>query len=362
MTAMISPRNRIAWLALLPVALALAVGRAEGQGGVIHTIDIPAPSLRGNLLGDPDTRAVSIYLPGAYADHPREHFPVIYLLHGFAADNKAFIAGAYQNLNVRISMDSLIAVGKVRPMIVVTPSARNRFDGSFYVNSPTTGRWEDFITHDLVGYIDRHFRTIPKASSRGLAGHSMGGYGTLYIGMRNPRVFSAIYALSPCCLGGNEHPTPPMVKAWIKTLSLRDTSQIRSAGFIPNLLMALAAVYSPDPKHPPFYVDYPFTARSDSLVLDSGVAARWKPPLTLVERYRSDLAQLSIGFDAGRSDGFPDIPENVHILDEKLTSLGIPHFAEIYEGTHGSHIRERLESVVFPFFSRKLKFESERSR
>jgi S-formylglutathione hydrolase FrmB len=354
---MIPTLIRYASFALLSItALAPGIGPGSSPGGVIHTIEVPAPSLRGNLLGDPAKRAASIYLPPQYAAEPARRFPVIYLLHGFSADHTAFIAGRYQDLNVRISMDSLIAAGKVQPMIVVTPSARNRFDGSFYANSPTTGNWEDFVAKDLVRHIDRRYRTIPRASSRGLAGHSMGGYGALRVGMRNPGVFSAIYLLSPCCLSDRltDLTSPGRVDDWKKVLSVTDTSQIKSAGFRPNLLMAVAAVYSPAPDRPPLFVAYPFQWRNDSLIVDSAVAARWTPPLSQIERYGQALARLKIGFDAGRSDGFTDIPPNARTLDEKLTRLGIAHFFEIYEGTHGSRIRERLEKIVFPFFSNAL--------
>jgi S-formylglutathione hydrolase FrmB len=323
--------------------------------GVIRRVEVPAPSLRGNLVGDPAARRASIYLPERYFTHPRQRFPVIYLLHGFAADDRAFIAGAYQNLNVRVSMDSLIAAGKVEPMIVVTPNARNRFDGSFYVNSVTTGRWEDFIVKDLVGYVDRHFRTIRSASGRGLAGHSMGGYGALYVGMRNPAVFSAIYALSPCCLSNSLlEPSGSMRTAWRRALSVNDTSQIKAAGFFPNILMALTAAYSPAPNHPPLHIEFPIAIFGDSLVVIPAVAARWKPPLSMIGQYKANLRRLRIGFDAGASDGLADIPVNVRALDSTLTRLGVPHFAEVYEGTHGNRIRERLERVVFPFFSRYL--------
>ncbi|MFN2636412.1 MAG: alpha/beta hydrolase [Gemmatimonadaceae bacterium] len=351
---MISPSVRVLTLSLAATFVVAASGRTQTPGGVIHTVEIPAPSLRGNLLGDADKRAVSIYLPADYARHPARRYPVIYLLHGFAADNRAFIAGVYSNLNIRVSMDSLIAAGKVRPMIVVTPNARNRFDGSFYVNSPTTGNWEDFVVHDLVRYIDRHFRTIATRSGRGLAGHSMGGYGTLYIGMRNPTVFSAIYALSPCCLDTNAHETPAVRRAWRKVLAVRDTSEIRTVGFIPNIIMALAAVYSPDPARPPFFVDYPVSLAGDSVVVDSAIAARWKPPLKLVDQYQANLRREKIGFDAGRQDAFPDIPVNVQALDAKLTALGIPHIAELYDGDHVRGVRGRLENVVLPFFSQNL--------
>lgn len=336
-------------------AMALLAAHAGGQG-VIRRIEVPAPSLRGNLVGDPAVRRASIYLPERYFSHPRQRFPVIYLLHGFAADDRAFIAGAYQNLNVRVSMDSLIAAGKVEPMIVVTPNARNRFDGSFYANSVTTGKWEDFITKDLVGYVDRYFRTIRSASGRGLAGHSMGGYGALNVGMRNPDVFSAVYALSPCCLSNSVlEPRGDMQTAWRRALAVADTSGIRAAGFFPNILMALSAAYSPAPSHPPLFLEYPILIRGDSLVRDSVVAARWKPPLSLIEKYQGNLRRLTIAFDAGASDGLRDIPVNVRALDSTLTRLGVPHWTEVYDGTHGNRVRERLEKFAFPFFSRNLK-------
>lgn len=345
--------------ALIPASAPLAQ-----SGGVIHTIEVSAPSLRGNLLGDSARRLVSVYLPPEHTTEPGRRFPVIYLLHGFAADHKAFIAGAYQDLNVRVSMDSLIAAGKVQPMIVVTPNARNRFDGSFYANSPTTGDWEDFVKKDLVRDIDRRYRTIARVSSRGLAGHSMGGYGTLTIGMRNPEVFSAIYALSACCLGQSrsDMSDPRRADIWKKVLGVTDTSQIKAAGFQANLFMALAAVYSPAPDRPPLFVAYPFTSRNDSLVPDPAVSAKWIPPIMQIEQYARNLARLTIGFDAGRSDGLTDIPVNARVLDQKLSALGIPHVFEIYEGTHGSHIRERLEKVVFPFFSNALEADKRRAR
>ncbi len=352
----IRSKNRVRQLAIVGIgAIAMFGARVDAQSGVIRRVEVPAPGLRDNLLGDPVVRRVSIYLPERYFSHPRERFPVIYLLHGFAADDRAFIAGAYQNLNVRVSMDSLIAAGKVEPMIVVTPNARNRFDGSFYTNSVTTGRWEDFIARDLVGYVDRNFRTIRSRSGRGLAGHSMGGYGALHVGMRNPEVFSAVYALSPCCLCNSAlESSGSMRTAWRRALSVSDTSQIRTAGFFPNILMALSAAYSPAPGRPPLYIEYPISIRGDSLVTDSRVAARWKPPLSMIEDYKANLRRLTISFDAGASDGLADIPINVRALDTTLTRLGITHVAEVYEGTHGNRIRERLERVVFPFFSRSL--------
>jgi pimeloyl-ACP methyl ester carboxylesterase len=303
------------------------------------------------MLGDSTSRAVSIYLPPSYNRQRSRRFPVVYLLHGFGGDNSSFIAGRLQNLNIRVSMDSLVASGKVTEMIVVTPNARNRYDGAFYTNSPVTGNWEDFIVRDLVGYVDSHYRTVRRREGRGIAGHSMGGHGALRLGMRHPETFSAIYALSPYGLSLDSAPAPATARAWMKAISLTDTSQFRKAGFNVDLLIAESAVYASDPARPPFFVDFLFRAEDGKLVLDSAVARKWQVPLSEVPRYAANLRREKIGFDAGRADGFPHIPPDVAALDRLMTGLAIPHFAELYEGTHGSRIRQRLEQVVLPFFS-----------
>ncbi len=86
------------------------------------------------------------------------------------------------------------------------PDAFTIYNGSMYSSSPTTGDWETFIAQDLVAWVDGHYRTIPDRMSRGLAGHSMGGYGTMRIGMKHPEVFSSLYAMSSCCLTARLNP------------------------------------------------------------------------------------------------------------------------------------------------------------
>ncbi len=343
---------RFSFVILLAVLSATA--SAQPARGVIRRVTVPAPSLVGNRLGDSAVRRASIYLPPSYARESRRRYPVIYLLHGFGADDRAFIAGAYQNLDIRVSMDSLIKRKLIREMIVVTPNARNRFDGSFYANSPATGRWEDFIVRDLVTYVDLHFRTIPKREARGIAGHSMGGFGALRVGIRHPELFSALYALSPYGLSRNDFPTGATKRAWLMAMAMRDTADIKKAGFVADLLTALTAVYSTDPLRPPFYVRFPFISSGTDLALDTTVIRRWQPLLSEIADRAADARKESIGFDAGDADGFPEIPVDVAKLDDLLTGLGVPHRAEVYHGTHGSRIRERLESVALPFFSRAL--------
>jgi len=341
----------LAAVSLISVAPLLA----QTGGGITHVDTVPAPSLRNNLLGDPDERLATVYLPPSYSRSARKRYPVIYFLHGFDADHRAFMKGGYEDLNVRITMDSLIRAGLSKEMIVVTPNARNFFDGGFYANSSATGNWEDFVVRDLVRYMDRRYRTIRNRSGRGIAGHSMGGFGALRVGMRNPETFSAIYMLS--AFGLSEYDSIQSVGAptWKKAVALTDTSEYLKAGFMADLMYGLAGVYSPNPSKPPFFVDLPFRLEGDSLVLIPEVAKKWtETPIAMVPKYAANLRRMHIGFDAGADDGFRDIPLNVNRLDSMLTALDVPHEAEVYPGNHMKGIRGRIESKMIPFFSKAL--------
>ncbi len=349
---------RIVALATLVIGAPVVTRASAQNGGVTHVDTVPAPSLRANLVGDPDRRAMTVYLPPSYRSRPLRRYPVVYLLHGFAADHRAFIRGAYQNLNIRLSMDSLIRAGAVGEMIVVTPNAQNAYDGSFYANSPVTGNWEDFIVRDLVSFVDRRYRTVRSAKGRGIAGHSMGGYGALRIGMRNPEIFSAMYGMSACCLSLASTPLSSADTAnWRRVIAVDDRQKFDKAGFLTHVYIAFAAVNSPNPQRAPLFIDLPYrlAGSEKKLVVDSAVVARWRSgPLSAAATYARNLRRMNIGFDAGTADGFRDIPVNAARLDSVLTQLGIPHMFELYEGTHGSRIRSRLETKVLPFFSAKL--------
>jgi S-formylglutathione hydrolase len=328
---------------------------APQSGGVIHRDSVPAPALRRNMVGDPAWNRMSIYLPPGYNNQPERRFPVLYFLHGFDADDRALVKGAYQNLNIRISMDSLVRLGTVREMIIVMPSARNAYNGSFYTNSPVTGNWELFITRDLVNYVDRKYRTLKTRTGRGLAGHSMGGYGALRIGMRHPETFSAVYALSPCCLDFSDWDTPAYEKTWRSAMTLRSWDDYAKAGFVANLLMAFGAANAPDISNAPLFISLPYVKRRDSLVLDQRIARRWSVrPLAMAHEYTANLRRLEIAFDAGVDDGFKDIPMRTNELDKLLSSLKVSHSFELYEGGHGDQVRARIEGKMLPFFSRVL--------
>lgn len=325
---------------LLPFFLVSGLASAQGKG-TFEQIEVYGPSLAGNLSGDDPNRDVFVYLPPSYASSPNRRYPVIYFLHGYGAT-----AQAYVNLmQVPDSIDEAIADG-LREMIVVLPDANTLFNGSMYSSSPTTGDWEGFVADDLVGYIDGHYRTTPDRMSRGLAGHSMGGYGTLRIGMKRPEVFGSIYAMSSCCLM-NQAPSAEAV-AQQRERTANGPPQ-GGRGFA-NAPLAQAAAWSPNPTKPPIYVDWPY----ENGQLDPIVAARWpaNSPLVFVDQYVPALKSFSaISMDVGDADTL--MATNVQ-LSEALDRLGVGHHFEVYEGDHGNRVGTRFKANVLPFFAEHL--------
>ena len=244
----------LCFLSIAPPLIAQQAATGSSTGRLLE-IKIPAPALRENLLSDPIEQNIVIYLPPSYHTAPAKRFPTIYLLHGFLGNQTAWTSGGYQGMSLGPLMDEMIKSGKSREVIVVAPNGRNAYAGSFYTNSVVTGNWEDYILRDVVGYIDANYRTIARPESRGVAGHSMGGYGAIMLGMKHPDIFSAVYALSPCCLAMeadflSDNP------AWLRTVRLTSIDQIKGrpqslVDFYVRALVALSAAFSPNPERAP---------------------------------------------------------------------------------------------------------------
>src|SRR5690606_39428345 len=127
-----------------------------------------------------------VVLPPSYATSQNKRYPVVYSLHGFAIDGKNF----YNFMRVPEAVAKNAAEGN--EFIVVVPSTLTKMGGSMYSSSVTTGDFRKFIAHDLVEYIDSHYRTIARRGGRGPAGHSTGGYGTLVICIAYPELVDSI--------------------------------------------------------------------------------------------------------------------------------------------------------------------------
>jgi S-formylglutathione hydrolase len=339
----------------------LVVPMAAGQTkqGTVERIKVHGKSLEGNLDGDSPDRDVSIYLPPSYKSEKKRRYPVVYMLHGFTDDDAKWFGQVKHWINFPEVVNKALADGKTREMIVVMPNAFTRFKGSMYSSSVTIGDWETFLTKELVGYIDSHYRTLAQRESRGLAGHSMGGYGTMRLGMKSPDVFSSIYALSPCCMdvGRGASANPAMKEMMKKVEALKTDEEVKSQSFFALAMLASAAAWSPNPKNPPFYIDLPF--RDGEPVPEVQARQSANATLVMIHQYIPNLKRLKfIGLDAGTKD--MGISAATRELDKVLTDYGVAHFYESYDGDHLNRIAERLQTKTLPFFSEHLSFEKVR--
>ena len=337
----------MAWKSIGIAALCAAgLLAAEGKGEVTR-IRVHGVGLEGNLSGDTADPEVTVYLPPSYAKNPARRYPVLYLLHGFTDKDEQWMGMRKHFINVPEVADRVIAAGAAKEMIIVMPNAYTRFQGSMYSSSMVNGDWEGFVAEELVRYIDGHYRTLARPQSRGLAGHSMGGYGTIRIAMKRPGVFSSIYAMSPCCL------VPPAAPQNAeKAEAVKSPEEIAKADFGTKAMLASAAAWSPNPQDPPLFIDLPVK----NGVPQPGVMARWmaNAPIAMLDQYVGNLKKLKgIAIDVGDKDR---LSASAKEFEQLLTSRGVGHTFAIYEGDHVNHISDRVEGQVLAFFSKNLVF------
>jgi len=308
-------------------------------------ITVHGQSLEGNLEKNSADRTVLVLLPPSYDSAPARRYPVIYFLHGYNSEAEGTVAWTKMEERHKAAM-----AATAREFIVVALDSSTRHRGSMHTDSVTVGNFETFTTKELVGYIDSRYRTIARRESRGLFGHSMGGYGSLRLGMKHPEIYSAIYAMNPCCL----MPRPFTAEEGRKYEQLTPET-LKSADFGAQTTYTVAVNWSPNPNKPPFYADM---GTKDG-VIDPLVIAKWSAnaPVAMVPQYLPALQSLAaIGLDTGDKDFVRPDDEAMHA---ELLKFGIKHDWELYEGDHGNRVSERLEKVVFPFFARHLAFERE---
>ena len=312
----------------------------------VERIKVHSPALEGNLEGNAADRDVLVMLPPGYAKDPKRRYPVIYALHGYSIGAEQWSG----EIHVPQTVEGAFARG-VKDMIVVLPDSKTVHNGSMYSSSPTTGDFETFVSRDLVAYIDAHYRTIARRESRGLVGHSMGGYGASRIGMKHADVFGALYMMSPCCLSARgAMPLSPEAEAALKTTkTMADTAALPWGV---RAQFAAASAWSPDPKNPPFYFDLPTGDEAQR----RDVLARWaaNAPLAFVDQYIARLRQYrAIAIDVGDQDSLKDDAQKLHQI---LDNYGVANGFEIYSGTHTSDVAVRFQNFVLPFFGKNLVF------
>jgi S-formylglutathione hydrolase FrmB len=335
---------------------------APGAEPTIERMTIAAPSLAGNLVGDPAEIDVAVQLPATYVTSD-VRYPVVYFLHGY--DETVAVAP------IGGALDELVDAGAAPEMIVVAISGRNAFGGSFYVDSPVTGHWAEAIHHDVVDAIDGMYRTIPSPGSRGIAGFSMGGFGALDLAMRHPDVFGAVYALSPGLFDpsgladSQMFADPDTVAQFIAGRDeLLAMEPVEAADELARVMgrsgdvrfsLAYGMAFAPDPAAPP-YVDYPFDSSSGPA--DEAIWARWESGYGGIDdevaRFADELRSLrGVLVDWGVRDEYTWIPRGCEYFGRELGAHDIPVELEQFDGGHGP-ISLRAAEVMWPFFAEVL--------
>jgi len=330
----------------------------DAKPDIVEHIKIHGAALEGNLEGDAVDRDVIVFLPPSYAKETKRRYPVVYALHGYSIGAEQWT----HEIHVPQTIEGAFAQG-AKEMIVVLPDSKTIYNGSMYSSSATTGDFERFISHDVVAYIDAHYRTIPERTSRGLVGHSMGGYGASRIGMKHPEVFGALYIMSPCCMspmtGGGPGPGDQMRERAIanekKVAAAKSPADLaaQSPGFA-AAGYATAAAWAPDPKNPPLYFD--LTTKDGDPQPDIVAKMTANAPLAFIDQCVGNLRQYrAIGIDVGDQDGLRFDTIKLHNI---LDSYGIANGFEVYSGTHTSAVADRFQNHVMPFFSQNLCFST----
>jgi enterochelin esterase-like enzyme len=316
------------------------------KSATVEHIKIHGAYLEGNLEGDAVDRDVFVFLPPGYAKEKSRRYPVVYALHGYSIGAEQWT----HEIHVPQTIEGAFAQG-AKEMIVVLPDSKTVHNGSMYASSITTGDFENYIAHDVVAYIDAHYRTIPDRASRGLVGHSMGGYGATRIGMKHADVFGALYIMSPCCLSPRFFATPnPEIEKQLAAVKTPEDSA--KLPFFARAMLASAAAFAPDPKNPPLYLDLPVKDGQPQPDVQAKFTAN--SPLAFIDQYIDQLRRYhAISIDVGDQDGLKVDTGKLH---DVLDTYGIKHGFEIYKGTHTSAVADRFQNHVLPFFSQNLCF------
>jgi len=297
--------------------------------GEVITETVPAPSLANNMLGDPAEREIAVYLPPSYATSDAR-YPVVYFLAGYEERIGMF------SQHTDELWAQMLTPGKLE-FIVVEVDGISALGGNFYANSPVSGNAEDFLAQDLISYIDTTYRTIPEASARGLSAFSMGGSGTINVGLAHPDVYASLYAHSPGLLDEDG--------GLAGFLQSNGNWPAYGATFVPDL----------DAEYPYYR---PIDAHSPLEGQDPDLVAAWEAGYGNLRGKIADylalpdrLVEIKVAY--GTTDIYRWIPIGSAYFLDLLAENGIPNSEFVFEGGHGVNYFFFQQDCV-DYFSRTL--------
>ncbi len=307
--------------------------------GTVVCLQHKSKVLKNNPLGDKFIRDLYVYLPPDYEE--TKFYPTVYCLTGFTGRGKMFLNDSAFTPNLAERLDKLIGDEAIKPMIAVMPDCFTHYGGSQYINSSATGNYEDYLTQEIVPFVDENFSTINDKNSRSVMGKSSGGYGALVMAMRHADKFGLV-----CSTSGDAYFEfcyfPGIVegfrafkgdaKALIEKFWREDARKGKD-DFAALNTIGMSACYSPN-ENSELGFDLPFDLETGEIREE--VWARWleHDPVRLVEKSVENLKSLKLLYiDAGTRDEF-HLDLGAKILCERLKDFDIPHLHEEFDDGH----------------------------
>ncbi|HVE48037.1 MAG TPA: alpha/beta hydrolase-fold protein [Casimicrobiaceae bacterium] len=358
--------------------------------GTLVVAEIESRILADNPLGDPHVRRLGVWLPPGYDEGERvgrgRRYPVIYDLVGFTGSGLAHLNWRPFDENVPERVTRLIHDKRMGPAIVVFPDCFTCLGGNQYVNSSAVGNYADFLTREIIPFVDREFRTLGHREHRGCFGKSSGGYGAIIHGMKYAKHWGAIADHSGdayfdfCYLpdwprtlneldrhrkrrrksgridvardqkGADQGIDDGRVKRFLAAMWKKD--KLNDGETHALMMIAMAATYDPDPEAPLGF-RLPVNLETGEVLPKRWRAWLSHDPIHLVARYRANLATLKgVYIDCGWRDQY-HLHFGSRILSRTLAAHGIEHVYEEFDDNHSS-IDYRMDKSI-PYLYKALK-------
>jgi hypothetical protein len=330
----------------------MPVHNFDPPAGRLATVTIDSDALRGNLLGDPASRTVWVYLPPGY-DETDADYPLFVSLAAYTGSGPKRLNWQAFGESEPQRIDRLVAEGKMGPVVAVFPDTFTSLGGNQFVDTPVLGRWESFLVDELVPRIEDRYRVRRGREHRAVFGRSSGGYGALVQGMRHADRWAAA-----ACHSGDMafdlvyRPDLPRALSALARHDgsvtafldhVRESDKLGSHDFCVLMMLGMAASYDPDPDSP---AGVRLPVDPDTCEIDAERWARWlaHDPVTMIERedYRENLARLRLVYlDCGSRDDY-HLHFGARAFTRKLEGYEIAHHYEEFDGGH-SGIDHRLD-------------------
>ena len=319
------------------------LGKLLGLHGSVRVDFVTSEALAGNQLGDPAERPVIVYTPPAYDPGGSQRYPALYVLHGYTGNAAALIAARPWETNVLQWADRLIARRAMPPSLVVLVDGFSRLGGSQYVDSIHNGGYATYTVRDVVGHVDKTYRTIASEGGRAVLGKSSGGFGAMHLVMSHPGVFAAFASHSGDSYFTYAH--PPAFATVQRTLEKHgfdigafveefERKQKRPMHEYSTMeMLGYAAAYSPR-SAAAFDLELPFDRQTGEL--DERVFARWLAydPAERVRTHCAQLERLRLRYlDCGRRDEY-NLDVGARVVAARIAELGLSVRHEEFDDDH----------------------------